>query len=277
MRGSLVLRVPLCRIFLCNRGGAPCISFIWTNRGAVDDPKQDYFVLAGLAVFERGIYHLIKSVDDLVASWQLAPDPQEVEIHASPMYQGRRGTLWYPLERSRRVAMMLEALELLRGHNSIRAFGVAVHKAAIVPDSPLLYAYEKISHRFDNFLSRMYRCDDERQRGLMLMDASQYGSALQRLAKDLRDNGTRWGNIRNLPEAPYPVDSKASRIVQLADLVAYALLRKYESQDERFFAPIAGIFDAAGGVVHGLVHHKPLKVDCYCPACVSRQHGQSGQ
>ena len=143
--------------------------------GTVGDPDLDHFVLAGLAVFERGIYHLIKAVDDLVASWQLAPDPQDVEIHASPMYQGRKGTVWQSLERGRRVEMMLEALELLRGHSSIRAFGVAVHKAAVTPDHPLLYAYEEISNRFDKFLSRMYSRGYERQRGLMLMDASQYG------------------------------------------------------------------------------------------------------
>ena len=245
--------------------------------GSVGDPNQDYFVLAGLSVFERGIYHLIKAADDLVASWQLALDPQDVEIHASPMYQGRQGTIWNTLDRSRRVEMMQEALALLRGHNSIRAFGVAVHKAAIAPDPPLLYAYEEISNRFDKFLSRMHSRGYVRQRGLVLMDASPNGGVLQRLARDLRDNGTRWDTIRNLPEAPYPVDSKSSRIIQLADLVAYALLRKYESQDERFFAPITGVFDAEGGVVHGLVHYKPPEMDCDCPACMSRWHGQIGQ
>ena len=245
--------------------------------GSISDPSQDYFVLAGLSVFEPGIYDLIKAADELVASWRLAPDPQDVEIHASPMYQGRKGTIWHSLERSRRIEMMLEALELLRGHNSIRAFGIAVHQAAIAPDSPLLYAYEKISSQFDKFLSRMYRPSYERQRGLMLMDSSQYGVALQRLARDLRDNGARWDIIRNLPESPYPVDSRSSRIIQLADLVAYALLRKYERQDERFFVPIAGVFDAAGGVIHGLVHYKPSEMDCYCPACMSRWRGQTGQ
>ena len=245
--------------------------------GAVDDPKQDYFVLAGLAVFERGIYHLIKAADDLVASWRLSPDPQDVEIHASPMYQGRKGTIWQSVERSQRVEMMLEALELLRGHSSIHAFGVAVHKAAITPDPPLLYAYEEISNRFDKFLSRMYSRGYERQRGLMLMDSSPYGRVLQRLARDLRDNGTRWDSIRNLPEVPYPVDSKSSRIIQLADLVAYALLRKYERQDERFFVPITEVFDAEGGVIHGLVHYKPPEMVCYCPACMSRWRGQTGQ
>ena len=244
--------------------------------GSINDPTQDYFVLAGLAVFERGLYHLIKAADDLVASWQLAPDPQDVEIHASPMYQGRKGTIWHTLDRRARVKMMQEALELLRGHTSIRAFGVAVHKAAIAPESPLSYAFEEMSNRFDQFLARTYTRGYDRQRGLTLMDASQYENRLQRLARDLRDNGTRWGRIRNLPEVPYPVDSRSSRIIQLADLVAYALLRRYEREDGRFFAPITGIFDSEGGIIHGLVHNKPPTMECYCPACMSRRHGQTG-
>lgn len=241
------------------------------------DPSQDYFVLAGLAVFERGIYHLIKAADDLVLSWQLAPDPQDVEIHASPMYQGRKGTIWHTLDRNARVRMMQEALDLLRGHSSIRAFGVAVHKAAIAPETPLLYAFEEMSNRFDQFLARMYTREHDRQRGLTLMDASPYENRLQRLARDLRDNGTRWGHLRNLPEAPYPVDSRSSRIIQLADLVAYALFRKYELGDGRFFDPITSVFDSEGGVIHGLVHYKPPTMDCCCPACMSRRHGQTGQ
>ena len=69
--------------------------------GSLPDPNQDYFVLAGVAVFERGIYHLVKAVDDLVASWNLLPDPASVEIHGSPMYQGRQGTIWNSLAEAR--------------------------------------------------------------------------------------------------------------------------------------------------------------------------------
>ena len=249
--------------------------------GSVPDPNQDNFVLAGVAVFERGIYHLVKAADDLVASWNLLPDPESVEIHGSPMYQGRQGTIWHSLPREDRVRMMQEALGLLLGHSSIRTFGVVVHKAAVAPEDPMQHAFEEICDRFDKFLGRIYNRSllgtGDRQRGLMLMDTSGYDQRVQTSARYFRDGGTRWGPVRNLPELPYPVDSAASRIIQLADLVAYALFRRYEQSDTRFFDQITGVFDSEGGVIHGLVHYRPPAQECFCPACMSRWRGETGQ
>lgn len=93
---------------------------------------------------------------------------------------------------------------------------------------------------------------------------------LQALARHFRVNGTRWGHFRNLAEVPLFVDSKASRLVQLADLVAYATWRKYELGDGRFFDPLIPMFDADGGVIHGLFHYRGRTDECFCPACLSR-------
>ena len=209
--------------------------------GSVPDPNQNHFILAGVAVFERGIYHLVKAADDLVASWNLLPDPANVEIHGSPMYQGRQGTIWNSLQREDRIRMMQEALALLSGHSSIRTFGVVVHKAAVAPEDPMQYAFEEICDRFDKLLGRLYSRSllgtRDRQRGLVLMDTSGYNQTVHTVARDFRDQGTRWGPVRNLPELPYPVDSSASRIIQLADLVAYALFRRYEHGDGAFLRP----------------------------------------
>ena len=49
------------------------------------------------------------------------------------------------------------------------------------------------------------------------MDKSDnYESALQSLARTFRAKGTRWGDLRNMSEVPMFVDSRASRIVQIA-------------------------------------------------------------
>lgn len=175
---------------------------------------------------------------------------------------------------------MDQALKLLRGQPSVRTFGVAVHKAAIADnDDPVLFAFEEICSRFDKFLVRTRRRSSarERQPGLILVDESQHKTKLQLRTQDLRDGGTRWGRILNLPQMPVFVDSRHHRILQLSDLVAYGLRRRYEYQDGRFFDPITSVFDAEGGVIHGLVHYKPPQMECYCPACVSRRHGETGQ
>ena len=75
---------------------------------------------------------------------------------------------------------------------------------------------------------------------------------------------------RNLADVPLFVDSKATRLIQYADLVSYALWRKFEKGDDEFFKVTAGDFDSEGGVVHGLHHFKRLGSPCDCPAGVAR-------
>ena len=190
------------------------------------------------------------------------------------MYNGRR-TPWKSVARPRRVEMMQEILAVLsNASNSVRAFGVAVNKQAIAPNDPVTYAFEEICNRFNLYLTRRFQSsggrDSNRQKGLVVMDESRYEQPLQVLAREFRINGTRWGQLRNMAEIPLFVNSRASRLVQLADLVAYALWRQYEHQDGRFFQPIISRFDSAGGVIHGLVHYRQSSQECHCPACISR-------
>jgi hypothetical protein len=104
------------------------------------------------------------------------------------------------------------------------------------------------------------------------MDESRHERPLQALARHFRANGGRWGSYRNLAEVPLFADSRASRLIQLADLVAWATWRKYEYQDGRFFDDLVPKFDTDGGVIHGLVHRRG-RAECFCPACYSRRWG----
>ena len=79
--------------------------------GSVKNPDDAHFVLAGVAVFERQIFHLIKGLDELVDSFGLGPSDQ-IELHGSPMFSGRRGP-WGAIPRPRRITMMNEALNVL--------------------------------------------------------------------------------------------------------------------------------------------------------------------
>jgi Protein of unknown function (DUF3800) len=66
----------------------------------------------------------------------------------------------------------------------------------------------------------------------------------------LSDKGI--GLLTSLIKVPLFLDSKASRLIQLADLIAYAVFRHFEKGDNRFFPIIEPRFDSEGGVVHGL-------------------------
>ena len=243
--------------------------------GSVKNPNEEYFILGGISVFERQIFHLIKRFDDFVDTLNLGP-AEEIELHASEIASGRKKP-WKGLPRKKRLDLIEDALEVLRNElsNNSCLFAVAVQKSHRAPYDPVEYAFEEVCNRFNLKLSRMFnrsaRRPEDRNRGLVIMDKSDnYESALQNLARKFRMQGTRWGDLRNMAEVPLFVDSQASRIVQLADLVAWSVWRRYEFQDTRYFDKIASKFDAEGGVIHGLVHDHSNSSECTCPACLSR-------
>jgi len=75
---------------------------------------------------------------------------------------------------------------------------------------------------------------------------------LQSLATDFRTIGHKWGVLRNLSEVPLSLNYQASRLIQLADIIAYAIYRNFESGDDRFYSIIKDRFDSEGGITHGL-------------------------
>ena len=248
--------------------------------GSVRNPKERYFVLAGIAVFERQIYHLISKADQFVASLNVG-NVHEVELHGS-VIANNKAHPWKGIGRKERLAIIERALtEMLgRSHKSVIAFAVAVEKSATPGNDSVEYAFEEICNRFDLFLKRQWKKEEKQHRGLVVMDHSQYEGTLQRLARSFRDKGTRWGELKNLSEVPLFVDSTASRLIQIADLLAWAVWRRYEYSDSRYFDKIVGKFDKEGGVMHGLVHRKPLSEECHCPSCLTRffsTHYQTSQ
>lgn len=241
------------------------------DSGSVKNPTERHFVLAGVAVFERVIYHLISETDQFVSGLGVGP-VHDVELHASVMANGKKvpwkGSM---IARPDRLAAIEGGLDLLRNANrGVVAFAVVVDKQAVSPDDPVERAFEQICNRFNLFLTRQWHRKGEKHRGLVVMDKTHYEETLQGLARDFRDQGTRWGNLRNLAEVPLFVDSAASRLIQIADLLAWAVWRRYEHNDTRYFDRIVGRFDSEGGVLHGLVHFKHPAEQCMCPACLSR-------
>ena len=102
-------------------------------------------------------------------------------------------------------------------HWGVRAFAVAVDKQAVSPDDPVERAFEEICNRFNLYLTRLHNREGNQPRGLIVMDKSHYEDTLQGLARRFREQGARWGNLRNLAEVRLFVDSAASRLIQITD------------------------------------------------------------
>jgi len=144
-----------------------------------------------------------------------------------------------------------------------------IEKASISPSDAVDYAFEQVCTRFDAFLSRQYYAGNK-QRGLIILDKSTRETRLQGLAAEFKNTGHRYGVLRNMSDVPMFVDSRATRLIQYADLVSYALWQKFEKGDSEFFDTISDRFDREGGVVHGLMHQTGNRLSCDCPYCDTR-------
>jgi hypothetical protein len=238
------------------------------DAGSAANPKEDYFVLGGVAVYEAQTDWFTQELNKLASSVD-SSDPSRVEFHASEIFARRREP-WRSYSREDAIGIIKGVLRVVRdSYESARVFACAVHKASFAGTDPVELAFEDICSRFNLYLRRNSH-EGDRQRGLLILDESAHETSLQKMAQDFRKLGTRWGNIQHLAEIPLFVDSKC-RLIQLADHVAYAVFRRYNAGDTNYFDIVASRFDSEGGVIHGLAHKTKNFPDCTCPACMSRR------
>jgi hypothetical protein len=232
------------------------------DSGSVGNATDRHIVLAGISVFERQSHWFSQRLDNIATRvWPASPN---IEFRGTDMLSGKKH--WRGLPQQQRIDAYKDVLRTLGTSNQVTLFGAVIHKAAISPADPMEYAFEHVCNRFDRFLGRLHKAANT-QRGLIILDESSYETSLQGLAKNFRTKGHSWGQLYNLADVPMFVDSKATRLIQYADLVAHAVRRYYEYGDATYFDLFKNKFDAVGGVVHGLVHYKPQALQCNCHCC----------
>ncbi len=174
-----------------------------------DPPNRDerFFVLGGIAVFERQTYWLSEQLDKLQE--QYFPG-QDVEFHARAIHSHDEPP-WNTLPtRARREIMEAFYRTIVESHQSAVLFGVALEKVPRGGSDPVRRAFEELCNRFDLFLKRLHTKGDT-QRGLIIFDETRYESRLQTLLGEYQRVGTRFGRVRNFADVPLFADSKATR------------------------------------------------------------------
>lgn len=236
------------------------------DSGSVKNAADRHIVLAGVSVYEYGGSWLSTQLDNLAK--KLWPDdPASLEFHGTEIYTGKKQ--WRRIPREVRMQAFRDALGFLAQSRNSRLFCAAVHRRAAGADDPMELAFEHVASRFDRMLGRFHKAGNT-QRGLIVLDESTYETSLQALATQFRTQGHKWGQLYNLAEVPLFVNSKATRLIQYADLVAYSSRRYFEYGDDELFNIIRNSFDSLGGQRHGLIHRIPPEERCGCINCVAR-------
>jgi uncharacterized protein DUF3800 len=238
-------------------------------------------VLAGVAVQEQDVWFVQRRLETLLRrKLPQGLDPGDFELHAAEIKsptstRGRRGpSNWAKIPPPIRSGIMRSAFGALGNSTPQDArFPIALFGAVV--DSSYgdreQRAYEEVLHRFDEMLTRQANATGTHQRGIVIHDRRVLERDVQGWVDNWRRVAGRIGRLTHLVDVPMFSDSRASRLIQAADFVAWGLYRQYsESADERWIRHLWSRFDACDGIMHGLAHVSPAYRACQCRPCASR-------
>jgi hypothetical protein len=203
---------------------------------------------------------------------------EPIEFRASAIWNGN-GEPWKSMERPSRKRLMESIYRVLsQERTGVVLFGLAMRKADYPGTPAIQRCCEELAGHFDAYLGSLEISDRnaDKQRGLMIFDQSRHEKTVQALMTEFRTTGASFGRVRHLAEVPVFTDSKTTRMLQLADFIAYAIYRRFESGDTQFFDRIVPRFQQSGGILHGLVHLNSDHHQCYCQACLTRRNSRTG-
>lgn len=217
------------------------------DSGVSSDPNVQYSILAGFATSETQTFWIQKAVDEIMVRHTGQAD---LELHASPIRSGRG--IWRSFPKEKRNAILRETLECIRDNypRQFILFGAVINNTnENVPEE----LFSQLTSRFDMFLKRKFLKHEEAARGLCIFDKSKMENKYQNWSKVYRTLGNRWSQrLNNFAEVPLFLDSAMSRSIQIADLIAFALFRNYEYDDDSYFSIIKDCFDKDKNQLHGL-------------------------
>ena len=137
-------------------------------------------------------------------------------------------------------------------------------------------AFEQVVSRFERFLQNYSPRHEPGQRshGLVVHDNNETVARRHtNMMRSFHTAGTLWTSIDCIIETPMFVDSKLTRMVQIADLCAYALRRYVENGETELFRRVFERADRIGDVAVGVRHFSPTS--CACEICLAHQRSSN--
>jgi uncharacterized protein DUF3800 len=251
------------------------------------------FVLGGLAVHEQDAQPLQRAWNECVHRHLPMAQAEDYELHATELRNAKKPksgsrvvpSPWAFVERHERLAILESAYDVFRSFTPsdarlpIALFGVVIdrrfHSEWTVFERER-FAYEVMLNKFDVMLKRIRSHTSLDNRGLVIHDRRVVAERdIQEWTREWQRAAGTIGQLRNLADVPLFADSRATRLVQAADLVSYALYRHYDPAPPRvdYAEKIWEVFDSDGEALHGAVHFTPSFVggNCNCLPCAGRR------
>jgi hypothetical protein len=239
--------------------------------GNENDPQDQYFVLGGIALFERQTFFLVNAIE--AVQERFFPNNQPIPFHASEIRSGRN--FWRKVAPEKRRAVLQAICDAIAAapDKGRFLFAAAVEKTKeLWGEEAIEKATEEVCRRFDILLQRHYLEANNPQRGLLVFSEGRFDARAKVWVRGFHQRGTSWGAINNLADIPYFAAMKESRLLQAADVVAHAVWLLFERRDSSLVRDLLPCFDRKEGVLHGLVHVRAsASRHCDCPACQTRR------
>lgn len=241
-------------------------------------------ILAGVAVHEQDAWHYQQKLEGVLRrKLPKGLKPRDFELHAAEMkspIRWKRGVKivspWAQVPHGRRLDIIRATYNAIASYDCRDKARPCVLFGAVIDQSygdREQRAYEEVLHKFDEMLTWQGRASGVHERGIVIHDRRSIERDVQGWTNTWRNVAGRIGKLTHFTDAPLFSDSRASRLIQGADFVSWALWRYYgPSSDESYVRRLWPHFDSHEGKMHGLIHVVPgfKHGACKCPPCASR-------
>lgn len=178
------------------------------------------------------------------------------------------------LTHEERKRFLREIAERVSGWNFARLFAECIDKIHFDPARHTYNvdetAFDQIVSRFEQYLNEVEKRTGSPSYGLLVHDNNPtVAKKHTRLMQTFHRKGTLWTGIHRIIETPLFVESDLTSMVQIADLIAYALRRYLENGESELFDLLFQRADRRGGIAVGVRHFTNLK--CGCKICAAHR------
>ena len=245
---------------------------LYLDESGKDDSWTEHnnFVIGGVAVHEGQVAGLVAALDSVQQEFFPGVDAP-LHFHAVDIFKGKDKFRELGPERQTELLKRLYTKIGEQPFPNLTAFATTIDISAVNQSTQVLkVVFEDVITRFNTFMARQHKLGHP-TKGLVIIDQA-HKDKYKAMFREFRVGGTRFGSVNNVVDIPYFAGRKDTRMLQVADLIAYAAFQYFEHQDATFIDLIKEKFNkrSAYGPLDGF-KHITNDSGCKCYACNWRQ------